>query len=116
MPPDGVQKRICQPPLVTGPRGPEIPGIFVIERLNREHNAPLGQVISDMRCISLAERAPSLTPLAGPVAQLIEGSADAGEYQILHVEYMPPIVAKFFPDAEILPLRRFRAFLCMGRR
>ena len=35
MPPDGVQKRICQPPLVTGPRGPEIPGIFVIERLNR---------------------------------------------------------------------------------
>ncbi len=83
MAPDGVKKRISDSPAETCPFRAEVPGILVIEGLHREHDAALDQVLPNMRRIAFRQSLPSLTPLAWPIAQLVEGRADPRVNQVI---------------------------------
>src|ERR1700688_4683740 len=70
--PYGVEKRIPESRRVTGPRDGEKPRVLVIQRLHREHNAALDQVLPYMRGIAFRQSFPAPAPLARTITPLVE--------------------------------------------
>src|SRR5580704_17816178 len=104
MTPDGVQKGVSDSPLDGCALRPEIPGVLVIDGLDREHNAALDQILSYMGRISLGKSSPSLAPLARPVTPLVDARPDPGVNKILDVEQVTGVIPQFVLHAHRAPL------------
>lgn len=103
--PNGVEKSVTGARRVVFVPGTEIACVFVIDCLNRRHDAALHQIFTDMRRVSFRKRTPALTPFRGTVSGLIECRAYASENKVLNVEEMPRIVAEFLGNTHSMSFR-----------
>ncbi len=86
VPPNRVKECITRSRRIVGVPRAKKPRILVINRLDRIHDTALHKILADVRCITFRKCAPTLAPLTGPVASLVERRADTGENEVIEIK------------------------------